>query len=105
MGGYGRAGAGRRLREWSTRRSSRPSGGRPPTCRPAARRIPLAALLRRVAGRESADVDEAGLVDVVFKHVQAVFATLAEAVDAEEWFGMIAELPAEYSGLIPERSA
>ena len=45
------------------------------------------------------------LVDVVFKHVRAVFATLAEAVDAEEWFGMIAELPAEYSGLIPERSA
>ena len=31
--------------------------------------------------------------------------TLAEAVDAEEWFDMIAELPAEYSGLIPERSA
>jgi hypothetical protein len=29
----------------------------------------------------------------------------AEAVDAEEWFDMIAELPAEYSGLIPERSA
>jgi len=51
---------------------------------PAARRMPLAALLRRVAGRESADVDEAGLVDVVFKHVRAVFATLAEAVDAEE---------------------
>jgi uncharacterized protein (DUF2267 family) len=72
---------------------------------PAARRIPLAALLRRVAGRESADVDEAGLVDVVFKHVQAVFATLAETVDAEEWFGLIAELPAEYSGLMPERSA
>jgi uncharacterized protein (DUF2267 family) len=72
---------------------------------PAARRMPLAALLRRVAGRESADVDEAGLVDVVFKHVRAVFATLAEAVDAEEWFDMIAELPAEYSGLIPERSA
>ena len=45
------------------------------------------------------------LVDVVFKHVRAVFATLAEAVDAEEWFDMIAELPAEYSGLIPERSA
>ena len=41
----------------------------------------------------------------VFKHVRAVFATLAEAVDAEEWFDMIAELPAEYSGLIPERSA
>ena len=72
---------------------------------PAARRMPLAALLRRVTGRESADVDEAGLVDVVFKHVRAVFATLAEAVDAEEWFDMIAELPAEYSGLIPERSA
>ena len=72
---------------------------------PAARRMPLAEFLRRVAGRESADVDEAGLVDVVFKHVRAVFATLAEAVDAEEWFDMIAELPAEYSGLIPERSA
>ena len=43
-------------------------------------------------------------MDVVFKHVQAVFAKLAEAVD-EEWFDMIAELPAEYSGLIPERSA
>jgi hypothetical protein len=72
---------------------------------PPARRMPLAALVRRVTGRESADVDEAGLVDVVFKHVRAVFATLAEAVDAEEWFDMIAELPAEYSGLIPERSA
>ena len=72
---------------------------------PAARRMPLAEFLHRVAGRESADVDEAGLVDVIFKHVRAVFATLAEAVDAEEWFDMIAELPAEYSGLIPERSA
>ena len=72
---------------------------------PAARRMPLAEFLRRVAARESADVDEAGLVDVIFKHVRAVFATLAEAVDAEEWFDMIAELPAEYSGLIPERSA
>ena len=72
---------------------------------PAARRMPPAALLRRVACRESADVDEAGLVDVVFKHVQAVFATLTETVDAEERFGLIAELPAEYSGLIPERSA
>jgi uncharacterized protein (DUF2267 family) len=72
---------------------------------PAARRMPLAEFLRRVAGRESADVDEAGLVDVIFAHVRAVFATLAEAVDAEEWFDMIAELPAEYSGLIPERSA
>jgi uncharacterized protein (DUF2267 family) len=72
---------------------------------PAARRMPLAEFLRRVAGRESADVDEAGLVDVVFKHVRAVFATLAEAVDAEQWFDMTAELPAEYSGLIPERSA
>jgi uncharacterized protein (DUF2267 family) len=72
---------------------------------PAARRMPLAEFLRRVAGRESADVDEAGLVDVIFVHVRAVFATLAEAVDAEEWFDMIAELPAEYGGLIPERSA
>jgi hypothetical protein len=43
--------------------------------------------------RESADVDEAGLVDVVSKHVRAVFTTLAGAVDAEEWFDMIAELP------------
>jgi uncharacterized protein (DUF2267 family) len=72
---------------------------------PVARRMPLAEFLRRVAGREGADVDEAGLVDVIFAHVRAVFATLAEAVDAEEWFDMIAELPAEYSGLIPERSA
>jgi uncharacterized protein (DUF2267 family) len=62
---------------------------------PAARRMPLAEFLRRVAGRE----------DVIFAHVRAVFATLAEAVDAEAWFDMIAELPAEYSGLIPERSA
>jgi uncharacterized protein (DUF2267 family) len=72
---------------------------------PAARRMPLAEFLRRVAGRESADVDEAGLVDVIFAHVRAVFATLAEAVDAGEWLDMIAGLPAEYSGLIPERPA
>ena len=62
-----------------------------------------------MARREGTDIETeriaAGLVDVVFKHVRAVFATLAEAVDAEEWFDMIAELPAEYSGLIPERSA
>lgn len=58
-----------------------------------------------MAGRESADVDETGLVGVVFKHVRGVFATLAEAVDAEERFDMITELPAEYSALIPERSA
>src|SRR6202035_3709305 len=46
-GGYGRAGAGRRLREWSTRRSSRPSGARPPTCRPTSR----SARPRGAAGR------------------------------------------------------
>jgi hypothetical protein len=34
-----------------------------------------------------------------------VFATLAEAVDAGEWFDMTAALPGEYAGLIPERSA
>ena len=37
-------------------------------------------------------------LDVVFKHVRAVFATLAEAVDAEERFDMIAELPRNTAG-------
>ena len=55
--------------------------------------------LERVAKREGTDIETA------LQHARAVFATLAEAVDAGEWFDMIAELPAEYSGLIPERSA
>ena len=52
-----------------------------------------------------ADVDEAGLFDEVFEHARAVFATLAEAVDAKEWFDVTVELPADYRGLIPARSA
>jgi uncharacterized protein (DUF2267 family) len=72
---------------------------------PGARRMPLEEFLRRVAMREGADVDEAGLFDEVFEHARAVFATLAEAVDAKEWFDVTVELPADYRGLIPARSA
>ena len=46
--------------------------------------------------------------EIVEAHSLAVVSdegALAAAVDAEEWFDMIAELPAEYSALIPERSA
>jgi uncharacterized protein (DUF2267 family) len=32
-----------------------------------------------------------------------VFATLAEAITAKEWFDVLAELPADYQSLLPER--
>ena len=71
---------------------------------PEARRMPLDEFLRRVAVREGADEDEAGLRERTFEHVRAVFATLAEAVSPEEWFDLTAELPAEYHGLVPAAS-
>lgn len=70
-----------------------------------ARRMPLAEFLRRVAAREDALVDEAGLFDEIARHARAVFATLAEAVSPKEWFDIVAELPREYSRLIPPSSA
>lgn len=70
---------------------------------PDAQRMPLREFLRRVAIREGASVDEAGLWDQIFEHVRAVFATLAEAVSQKEWFDVTAELPSEYHGLIPPR--
>jgi uncharacterized protein (DUF2267 family) len=71
---------------------------------PGARRMPLATFLQRVAARERADVDEAGLFDETAGHVRAVFATLAEAVSAKEWFDVTVELPEDYRGLVPPRS-
>ena len=68
---------------------------------PGARRMPLEEFLRRVARREGADADEVALFEVIFEHVRAVFATLAEAVTTEEWFDITVELPEEYRGLIP----
>jgi len=40
-----------------------------------------------------------------FRLHMGYFATLAEAVDAKEWFDVTVELPADYRGLIPARSA
>lgn len=68
---------------------------------PGAQPMPLERFLRRVALREGADVDDAELFDVVFGHVRAVFATLAEAVSTREWFDVIAELPEDYRGVLP----
>jgi uncharacterized protein (DUF2267 family) len=73
------------------------------SAKPGGRRMPLEEFLRRVAAREGADVDEAGLADRISEDVRAVFATLAEAVGSEEWFDVTAELPAEYSSVIPPR--
>jgi uncharacterized protein (DUF2267 family) len=72
---------------------------------PDARRMPLREFLRRVAVREGVSIDEAGLWDQIFAHARAVLATLAEAVSQKEWFDVTAELPSEYHGLIPARSA
>jgi uncharacterized protein (DUF2267 family) len=72
-----------------------------PSPKAPARRMPLEDFLRRVAAREGADVDEAGLMDRVSEDVRAVFATLAEAVSSKEWSDVTAELPAEYSSVIP----
>jgi uncharacterized protein (DUF2267 family) len=70
-----------------------------------AHRMPLVEFLRRIAGREGTDADEAGLYEEMFEHARAVFATLAEAVDSKEWFDVMVELPVEYRGLVPERAA
>ena len=75
------------------------------SAKPGGRRMPLDEFLRRVAAREGADVDEAGLMVRVSEDVRAVFATLAEAVSAKEWFDVTAELPAEYGSVIPPRPA
>jgi uncharacterized protein (DUF2267 family) len=72
---------------------------------PDARRMPLAEFLRRIAGREGADVDEADLFEETFGHARAVFTTLASAVDPKEWSDVLVELPEEYRSLIPERTA
>ena len=68
-----------------------------------ARRMPAAEFLRRVAAREDTDTDEVTLVEEVSGHVRAVFATLAEAITAKEWFDVLAELPADYQSLLPKR--
>jgi uncharacterized protein (DUF2267 family) len=68
-----------------------------------ARRMPAAEFLRRVAVREGTAADQVTLVQEVSGHVRAVFATLAEAITAKEWFDVLAELPADYQSLLPER--
>jgi uncharacterized protein (DUF2267 family) len=72
---------------------------------PDARRMPLETFLRRVAMREGADMDDGDLFDVVYEHVRAVFATLAEAVTTKRWSGLAAGLSGEYRGLLPAPSA
>jgi len=73
------------------------------SAKPGGRRMSLEEFLRRVAAREGADVDEAGLIGQISGHVRAVLATLAEAVSDKEWFDVTGELPAEYSSVIPPR--
>jgi uncharacterized protein (DUF2267 family) len=68
---------------------------------PEAQHMAEEEFLGRVAGREEASMAEADLFDQVTAHVRAVFATLAEAVGAEEWSDVTAELPADYQDLIP----
>jgi uncharacterized protein (DUF2267 family) len=75
------------------------------SARPGGRRMALEEFLRRVATREGADADEADLYEEIAEHARAVFATLAEAVSIKEWFDVIVELPEEYHGLFPPRSA
>jgi uncharacterized protein (DUF2267 family) len=75
------------------------------SARPGGRRMPIEEFLARVAVREGADVDEAGLFEEIAEHVRAVLATLAGAVSIKEWFDVIVELPEEYHGLIPPHSA
>jgi uncharacterized protein (DUF2267 family) len=75
------------------------------SAKPGGRRMPLEEFLRRVATREGADADEADLYEEIAEHARAVFATLAEAVSIKEWFDVIVELPEEYHGLFPPRSA
>ncbi|HLH59219.1 MAG TPA: DUF2267 domain-containing protein, partial [Streptosporangiaceae bacterium] len=72
---------------------------------PGAHRMTLEEFLWRVAEREGAGVDEADLYTETYEHVRAVFATLAEAVGPDEWHDVTVELPADYHGLIPARSA
>jgi hypothetical protein len=60
--------------------------------------------IRAGRGRpKAAGMEYAEIIEAIGR--EAADLLLAEAVDAEEWFDMIAELPAEYSGFIPERSA
>jgi len=71
---------------------------------PTAARMPLAEFLRRVAEREGADLDEAGLLEETARHARALFATLAEAVSDKEWFDATVELPDEYRAIVPARA-
>jgi uncharacterized protein (DUF2267 family) len=63
--------------------------------------MPLEEFLRRVVRREGTAADEVDLFETIFQHVRAVLATLAEAITTEDWFGITAELPEEYFGLLP----
>jgi len=71
---------------------------------PAAARMPLAEFLQRVAEREGADLDDAGLFEETARHARALFATLAEAVSDKEWFDATVELPDEYRAIVPARA-
>jgi uncharacterized protein (DUF2267 family) len=72
---------------------------------PDARRMPLEEFLKRVAVREGADTDEAGLFGEIAAHPRAVLGTLGEAIEPKEWFDVIVELPEEYRRLIPSRTS
>jgi uncharacterized protein (DUF2267 family) len=74
-----------------------------PSSGPEARRMPMEKFLARVAAREGADADLVDLLEEISGHARAVLTTLAEAVPAEEWYDITAELPDEYRALLPER--
>jgi uncharacterized protein (DUF2267 family) len=71
---------------------------------PDAKLMPLEQFLRRVAQREGADQDEAGVFDEIARHARAEFATLAEAVSEKEWLDATLELPDEYRAIVPARA-
>ena len=71
---------------------------------PPAKWMPLEEFLRRVAQREGADQDEAGLFGETARHARAVLATLADAVSAKDWYDATVELPDEYRAIVPARS-
>jgi uncharacterized protein (DUF2267 family) len=68
--------------------------GEAESSRPA-RRMSIDEFLERVAEREAVSTD------VARTHVRAVLATLRDAVD-EEFFDVRAQLPPEYSGVLPQ---
>jgi uncharacterized protein (DUF2267 family) len=71
---------------------------------PPAKRMPLEEFLRRVATKEGIAESEAGLYEEIARHARAVFATLAEAVNDQDWLSVMVELPDEYRAIVPARA-